>query len=100
MGGYAVEPADLQRVEAFAGSAAAQARAVVERIRAEGNRLFGAGWHGPAASAFRLGWEQWVEGATVMLGALDELAALLGSSAVGYASTEEAVRVSLVGDQP
>lgn len=92
MSGYAVEPAELARVEALAGSAAAHARAAVDQVRAEGQRLFGTGWYGPAASAFRLGWEQWVDGATAMLAALDELAALLGSSAVGYASTDEAVR--------
>ncbi len=95
MSGYVVEPADLARVEAIAVAAAAQARVAVERVRAEGHRLFGTGWHGAAASAFRLGWEQWAEGATAMLAALDELAALLGSSAAGYASTAEAVRVGL-----
>ena len=95
MSGYTVEATELERVEAFAGSTAAQARAAVERIRAEGQQLFGTGWHGSAASAFRLGWEQWVDGASAMLAALDELALLLGSSAAGYASTDEAVRVSL-----
>jgi WXG100 family type VII secretion target len=98
MSGYTVEATELERVEAFAGSTAAEARAAVSRVQGEGQRLFGTGWHGPAASAFRLGWAQWVDGATAMLAALDELAVLLGSSSAGYASTDEAVRVSLAKD--
>src|SRR3954451_8413776 len=95
MSGYTVDATELERVEAFAGSTAAQARAAVERIRAEGQQLFGTGWHGSAASDFRLGWEAGGGGAGAPLVALDELAVLLGSSAAGYASTDEAVRVSV-----
>ena len=96
MSGYAVEPDDLRRVAAVASSAAGQAQAAIERVRADGHRLFDTGWHGPAASTFRLGWEQWVDGAVAMLGALDDLTLLLKASAGAYVTTEQAVRVSLV----
>jgi WXG100 family type VII secretion target len=92
---YTVEPGNLQRLDAVIGSAADQASVTVERIRLEAQALFATGWHGPAASAFRLGWEQWLAGATTLLAVLHEMAELLGRSAAGYAGTEEAVRVSL-----
>jgi WXG100 family type VII secretion target len=94
VGGYAVEPVELRRCDDLLATAADAARAALGQLRAAATELF-AGWHGSAAVAFRLGWEQWVEGVLHMLDALDGLAFALGSSADGYAGTDEAVRTSV-----
>jgi WXG100 family type VII secretion target len=96
MGGYAVDPGELDAADATLAAAAQSAHAAVGSVRAEAEALFATGWHGPAASAFRLGWERWADGAAGMLAALDEMASLLGRTGDEYAATEEAVRAALV----
>ena len=92
---FAVSPSDLQALDAFVAAAAQQAHAAVERLRAEADALFGAGWHGPAGSAFHLAWEEWLDGARIVLAALDDTATLVGAAAAEYAGTDDAVRVAL-----
>ncbi|MDT4915297.1 MAG: hypothetical protein QOC66_4425 [Pseudonocardiales bacterium] len=95
MGGYAVDPAELERGAAALGAAVAGSRTGLEPLRATAAGLLSASWRGGAATAFRLGWEQWLDGALAMLAALDELALALRDSGEGYAATDEAVRTSV-----
>jgi len=95
VGGYSVDPGELQRCDALLGEAAGRTRAALAEIHERAVDLLVSGWHGRAATAFRLGWEQWFDGVTAMLEALDEMAAVVGSSGVGYAAGDEAVRTSL-----
>jgi WXG100 family type VII secretion target len=95
--GYAVDPAELERCDALLGAAAGHSRAALAGLAACAGDVLGHGWQGCAASAFRLGWERWLDGVTALLDALDEMAGALGSSSVGYAATEEAVRTNLAG---
>ena len=96
MGGYTVDPDEVWGADAALSATAQSAWAAVSRVRAEAEELFATGWRGPAATAFRRGWEQWVEGAGAMLTALEEMARSLGRTSAGYAHTEEAVHASLV----
>lgn len=96
MGGYSVNAAELQSCDAQLGSAAGHARAALAQLRAHADGLFGS-WQGPAGAAFRLACEQWLDGATSMLDALDEMAVALGASGVDYAAIDDAVRTSLAG---
>jgi WXG100 family type VII secretion target len=100
VGRYAVDPAELQRGDALLSATAAHARAALAQLRECAAGVLGTGWQGSAAAAFRLGWEHWLDGVTAMLDALDEMAAGLGSSGVGYAETEDAVRTSAAGALP
>jgi WXG100 family type VII secretion target len=95
--GYRVDPGELRRGDAGVGQSAAQARAAVDRLRDDAGVLFAAGWHGPAATAFGRGWEQWLAGAHDVLAALDAMTALLGSAGTGYGETEAAVRAVIAG---
>jgi WXG100 family type VII secretion target len=95
VGGYAVDPAELERAAAVLDAAVAESRAALEPLRAAAAGLLAARWQGGAATAFRLGWEHWLDGVLAMLAALDQLALALRSSGHGYAATEEAVRTSL-----
>jgi WXG100 family type VII secretion target len=95
VGGYSVDPAELQHGCAVLGETVVRARAGLDPLRGAAAALLPAGWQGSAASAFRLGWEQWVEGVLGMLAALDEMAVALGGSGAGYAGTDEAVRTSV-----
>lgn len=99
MGSYAVEPAELERCDALLAATAGQCRVALARLQATANELLGA-WHGAAGGAFQLGWEQWLDGATAMLAALDAMAAAIGSSGLEYAATEDAVRAGLAGAAP
>jgi|SRR3954451_8740119 WXG100 family type VII secretion target len=92
---FAVSPSDLQALDSFVASRAEHAHATVERLRAEAHAFFGDGWHGPAASAFHLAWEQWLDGARIVLAALDDTAALVGASAASYTGTDDAVRAAV-----
>jgi WXG100 family type VII secretion target len=96
VGGYTVDPDQVWAADADLSAAAQSAWAAVGRVRAEAEELFTTCWHGPAATAFRLGWEQWADGAVAMVSALDDMARLLGHTGGGYAATEEAVRVALM----
>jgi WXG100 family type VII secretion target len=97
VGGYAVDPTELRQADAVLAAAADQSRAALGIVRSCAAQLLGTGWLGPAASAFRLGWQQWDDGAAAMLDALDEMALALSASGDGYASTDEAVRVGVAG---
>jgi WXG100 family type VII secretion target len=96
---FAVSPTDLQALDTFVAARAEQAHAAVHRLHGEAAALFGGGWQGPAASAFGLSWEQWAEGARIVLAALDETATLVGASAAAYAATDDGVRAA-VGRSP
>jgi WXG100 family type VII secretion target len=97
VGGYAVDPAELQRGDALLSATATHARAGLAQLRECAAEVLGTSWQGAAAAAFRLGWEHWLDGVTAMLDALDEMAAWLGSSGVGYAETDDAVRAAIAG---
>lgn len=94
MGSYSVEPAELERCDALLGVTAGQCQLALARLQVTVDELL-RGWQGAAGAAFRLGWEQWLAGATAMLSALDAMAAALGSSGLDYAATEDAVRAGL-----
>jgi WXG100 family type VII secretion target len=98
VGGYEVDPTQLARCDAALGSAASDARVALAHLAGDADVLLG-GWHGAAGSAFRLGWEHWLAGATGMLDALEASAVALGSSGADYAATEDAVRSTLAGAQ-
>lgn len=93
--GYTVDPAALQRCDTLLAAAADHSRAALTRLHECVAELLGTGWHGWAASAYRLGWEQWFDGMTAMLDALHHMALAIGSSGAGYAETDEAVRTGL-----
>ncbi|MFN2563106.1 MAG: WXG100 family type VII secretion target [Jatrophihabitans sp.] len=95
MGGYAVDPVELERAAGALGCAVVAARSALDPLRASATVLLTARWHGSAATAFRLGWEQWLEGVVAMLRALDELTVALRGSGAGYAATEESVRTTV-----
>ncbi len=77
MGGYAVDPAELENAAASLQSAVGGSRSALSPLRVSANRLLTSRWQGAAAAAYRLGWEQWLEGVEAMLAALDELALAL-----------------------
>jgi WXG100 family type VII secretion target len=93
--GFLVDPDDVQALGASVRAAAEHAGAAVGRVRAEADALFATGWRGPAAAAFRSGWNDWLDGAEDVLAALDELATLLGASAADYRQSDEAVRAGV-----
>jgi WXG100 family type VII secretion target len=95
VGGYRVDPAELEHSAAVLAAAVGGSRQALAPLRASAAELLGARWQGGACVAFRLGWEQWLDGVHAMLAALDELAAALRGSADGYAATEESVRTSV-----
>jgi WXG100 family type VII secretion target len=97
VGGYAVDPAQLQVGDGQLVDAAGQARVALAQVRARAVELLGTGWQGSAAVAFQQGWELWFDGAHAMLAALEEMAALLGRSGSGYEATDDAVRAGLAG---
>ena len=95
MGTFSVDPAELGRGDALLAEASAHSRAALAQLAAEADELLGS-WRGSAGVAFRLAWEQWLDGATGMLDALDAMVTALGAAATGYAGTEDAVRIGLV----
>lgn len=95
MRGFAVDASELQRCDAQLSAAAAQARHALARTRSHGEAVFATGWQGTAASAFRLGWEQWLDGAADLVSALEEMSAALGASGAEYARTDDAVRADV-----
>ena len=64
VGGYAVDPAELERGAAALDAAVAGSRAALEPLRASATVLLATRWQGGAATAFRFGWEQWLDGVT------------------------------------
>jgi WXG100 family type VII secretion target len=89
--GYAVDPAQLLQGDTHLAAGAEAARGALAQLRAAAADVF-AGWHGAAAAAFRLGWEQWLDGVLLMLDALDAMATALGTAGLGYSATDDAVR--------
>lgn len=94
MSGFGVTPAELAALQASVGTAAAAARRSVDGLR---STAAGVVWHSPAGHGFRLAWEEWLGGATLVVGALDELARLLGAAGASYAGTDESVRAAVAG---
>ena len=95
MSGFSVDPAALQQGDAFLVDAVARSTSALTALRAAAADLLGAGWQGAAAAAFRVEWEQWSDGVTVMLEALDAMAGAVGNSGTAYATTDEVVRTTL-----
>lgn len=93
--GYTTDPVALAGCRSALLATVADARSALHDVRDDAETLLGARWQGHAAAAFRDGWEQWYRGAGAMVAALEELADALGESAVGYATTEDAVRTSM-----
>jgi WXG100 family type VII secretion target len=96
MGGYAVDPAELQQVDDLLESTVTHARTELAALGSDVRSLLDAGWRSPAAAAFAAGWHDWLAGATELLAALAELGQAVGRSGRGYATTEESVRSSMV----
>lgn len=95
MSGFGVAPSDLQAAEVVLEEAAQEGRAELARLRACAQELLGGGWHGAAGAAFGQGWEGWLDGALLVLAALEEMARALGLTGREYAEFEAAVRVDL-----
>lgn len=100
VGGYSVDADELRQCSGTLADLLSQCRAAVAAVRFDASELLGVGWQGSAASAFRVGWEQWLAGVTAMLGALDQIASAIESSGIGYTTSDEAVRTSLVRGMP
>ena len=92
MSGFAVTPGELQGLDGYVESAAEHARDAVARLQVEVAELH---WHGPAANAFAIAWHDWLEGARLVLGALDDLGRLVGAAARDYVATDDAVRADV-----
>jgi WXG100 family type VII secretion target len=95
VGSYAVDPVELERAAGALGAAVVAARSALDPLRGSATVLLAARWQGSAAAAFRLGWEQWLDGVLAMLGALDELTGALQGSGADYAATEDSVRTAV-----
>lgn len=91
---FAVVPDELQRSDGVLAAAVAAARSAVADLHAVADDTV-SGWHGGAAIAFRIAWEDWSAGVRLLLEALDEMAAAVGAAGVGYAQTDDAVRTTL-----
>ena len=89
MSAFGVTPQELPALQAAVGSAAAAAHRSVAGLRSQAD---GVEWQGPAGHAFRAAWAEWLRGATLVLGALDELARLVGAAGASYATTDDSVR--------
>ena len=92
MSGFGVTPSELSALQSAVASAAAAARASVDGLRA---RAEGVEWQGPAGHSFQVAWEEWFRGATLVLGALDDVARLVGAAGSSYAGTDESVRAAV-----
>ena len=92
MSGFAVTPSELSALQVAVGSAAAAARESVDGLRARADAVE---WRGPAGHSFRSAWEEWLRGATLVLGALDDLARLVGAAGTAYAATDDSVRTAV-----
>ncbi len=97
MDGYSVDPGRLQDCDAGLAASAVWARSALARLTAVAAPVLATAWQGGAAAAFRLGWEEWLDGAHAMLAALEELAGAVGASGSGYAATDDAVRGAVAG---
>jgi WXG100 family type VII secretion target len=100
MGGYAVDPAQLQHVDALLGECVTQSRAALDGLAGAAHALLAAGWHGPAATDFRQGWHEWHDGARAAITALEELATAVGLSGRDYDATESTVRAAIARASP
>jgi len=94
MSGFGVTPAELAALQASVASAAAAARRSVDGLR---STAAGVDWHGAAGQSVRSAWEEWFAGAALAVGALDELARLVGAAGASYTGTDESVRVAVAG---
>ena len=97
--GFAVTPPELAALDRFVGAAALRAQHAVDGLRVEAAGVLGSGWQGAAGGAFRLAWEDWLRGAELVVGALDELVRLTAAAAASYTGTDESVRAA-VARQP
>jgi WXG100 family type VII secretion target len=97
VGGYAVDPVELQRCDVSIAATTAASRAALADLRESVAHSLGGRWQGSAARAFAVGWQHWLDGVTAMLDALDEMALALGDSGAGYTAADDAVRTSLAG---
>lgn len=88
MSGYDVDPAELFAARGRVGEAAEDGRAELARLQALAADVFGSGWRGGAAQAFRAGFDEWHDGALAMLAALDTLAQALGDAGLDYERAE------------
>jgi WXG100 family type VII secretion target len=93
--GFGVTPAELAEARAFVGAAAGHARRSVEGLHAQARQVLSGEWQGEAAAAFRVAWEQWWDGAVLVLDALDELARLTGAAGESYLATDDGIRAGV-----
>jgi WXG100 family type VII secretion target len=97
VGSYTVQPEQLQHGEVQLDELAEHLRAALGSLRRCAAELVDGRWRGPAGAAFRLAWEQWLDGVTLMLCSLDEIACVIGASGIGYQQTDDAVRAAMTG---
>ena len=88
MSGFQVEPSELFAAGARVSEAALDGHESLTRARAEAEGLFGQGWSGSAAAAFRGGFDEWLTGALMMLSGLDDLASALTAAGHDYEQAE------------
>ena len=94
MSAFGVTPAELAALQASVGAAAGAARRSVDGLRAT---AAGVVWEGAAGHSMRAAWEEWLAGASLVVGALDELARLVGAAGSSYTGTDESVRAAVAG---
>jgi WXG100 family type VII secretion target len=92
MSGFGVTPAELAALQAFVTDAAGAARSAVDGFRSQ---AAGVVWRGAAGHSMRAAWEEWLDGAALVVGALDELARLVGTAGTSYTGTDESVRTAV-----
>lgn len=90
MTGFCVSVGQLVAAAAAVDEVAEDASAGLRRLDAVADDALGAGWAGPAASAFSDAWRTWRCGAQRVLAALDDMAVGLQRAAGAYADGERA----------
>lgn len=96
-GGYGVDAAQLQHVDAVLRAGEAQAGAALAALTSTAEALLDGRWAGPAAAAFRLGWVEWLDAAHAAVTGLAELDRAVGLAGLAYAGTDDEVRVAVAG---
>jgi WXG100 family type VII secretion target len=94
MTGFGVEPAELHAAQVTLDNAAEDGRAELARLRASAQDLL-SGWQGGAAAAFGRGWHDWLDGALLVLSALEASGQALALTGREYADAETAVRLGM-----
>jgi WXG100 family type VII secretion target len=95
MTGFGVVTGELHAAQVVLDSAAEAGHAELTRLRAAAQDLLRGGWQGDASTAFGRGWQEWLDGALLVLTALEQTSRVLDLTGREYAGAEGAVRVDL-----